>query len=139
MSSNPASCRRQAKCLERISINRPVHLIALNVIALNGDQKNNPIQKGQSATSTEDLKLVDLSNCGVGLLSAKPYQVNQSVALQLSLPTYSQTQQLTLNGLVKHATAVHNNYLIGCQLLNLSAHDQLVIKEFFAFHRRLQF
>ena len=90
------------------------------------------IEKGERY----NLKMVDISTCGLGLLSSKPLNTEHPVEIQFTLPTYNNTANIQITGKIVHNTRVNQQYLLGIEFQNLTAHDLLVLKEFFIYHQR---
>jgi len=82
--------------------------------------------------------MLNISLCGMGILSEHALNETEKVSLELTLPGYSQTQNLKLNAEVVHCTLVHDTYFIGLVFTGLDMHQQLVIKEFSHFHQRFE-
>ncbi|WP_040726209.1 PilZ domain-containing protein [Thiomicrorhabdus sp. Kp2] len=107
----------EKRCRDRLSLNR-------KVILTSGEN------------TLYNLKMVDLSTCGLGLLSPKPINEDNLVSLQFSLPAYDQNSNINILGKIMHTTQVNRQYLLGIEFQRLTAHDILVMKEFFIYHNR---
>ncbi|MEA1989374.1 MAG: PilZ domain-containing protein [Pseudomonadota bacterium] len=105
-----------SRCSARISVNRTVEI--------NNDSQ--PVS----------MKMVNISNCGFGILGSKAFQNGKILKVHFSLPGYEQNSKIKLNAQVIHSTRVNNNFLIGLTFQDLTPHEQLVIKEFANFHKR---
>ncbi|WP_029406825.1 PilZ domain-containing protein [Thiomicrorhabdus sp. Milos-T2] len=110
------SNKNEQRCSERISINRKVNL---------------DIQ-----AETYPVKMVDISHCGIGIVSPKVLQDNTLLEIEFDLPGYEQNSNIKTQAQVIHSTPINHNYLIGLAFINLNLHSQLVIKEFSNFHNR---
>jgi hypothetical protein len=104
------------RCFQRELINRQVDIIARK--------------------KSTQAKIIDISTCGLGLLSEQNYPVNSILQTNFCLPGYEQNNPLQLQGVVARNTAIDNHYLIGIEFLELSKHESLVLKEFLNFHQR---
>ena len=104
------------RCSERISVNRTVEI----------NNGSHPIS----------MKMVNISNCGLGVLGSKVFQNGEILKLEFSLPGYEQNSKISLKAQVVHSTKVNKNFLIGLSFQELTPHEQLVIKEFSNFHKR---
>lgn len=107
----------EQRCHDRQSLNRSIYLSSDNQDKI-------------------ELKMVDISTCGIGLLSPKQITTEENVSLEFSLPVYDQNTIVKIAGKIVRATPVNRQYLLGVEFQNPTPHDILVIKEFFNFHRR---
>ncbi len=106
----------ERRCSPRISVTRTVKIT--------------------SSETTNTGKMLDISDCGTGLVCESAIELEKEIELSFSLPGFDQQNTLNLSARVHHATPVNTKYLIGLQFINLSPHSQLVIKEFSKFHKR---
>ncbi|MDX1353241.1 MAG: PilZ domain-containing protein [Thiomicrorhabdus sp.] len=83
-----------------------------------------------------DLKMVDISTCGLSLLSPKTLPEQSIVNLHFSLPAYDKNTSLNITGKIVRSTQTHQQHLLGIQFQNPSQHDLLIMKEFFIYHHR---
>lgn len=91
-----------------------------------------------SSDITIQAKLLNISNCGVGVICPSKLPVGDYFSLQLTLPSYDQDNKLTLKAQTVHLAETHEGFLIGFKFIEPSQHSILVIREFFNFHHRFQ-
>lgn len=84
----------------------------------------------------ENGQLIDISSCGLGIISELAPHQHEHWLVALSLPTYDNDAPLMLHAQVIHASKVRNQYLVGLEILHPSGHDLIVIRDFFNYHRR---
>lgn len=92
----------------------------------------------KTSLETEAVKIVDISCCGIGIITTQQVVTGDDVALNFVLPGYAQNNPLSINAKVIHTTSVRDKHLIGLSILSPSQHDILVLKEFFNFHQRFR-
>lgn len=81
-------------------------------------------------------KILDISLCGLSLVSDQPLANQQNIKLTLSLPSYEQNNTLDLAAKVVRSSNIQHQYLVGLAFETLSPHQVLVIQEFSSFHNR---
>ena len=92
----------------------------------------------KSQCETMEAKLVDLSPSGIGVLSDRTFHHQQNYTLLFSLPGYDGDNTVTIEAKPIHSTHIHQGHLVGFEFIQPSAHAQLVIREFYNYHRRFQ-
>lgn len=118
------------RCSQRVLIRRPVKYQSFQL----ADRKLSVDLL--CAQSWQPAQLIDLSDCGAGILCDQPPKTALPVALSFSLPNYDNDAKLILQAQITRVAKVNRQYLIGLKLLNPSAHERLVIREFFRYHQR---
>ncbi len=116
----PITSNRDQRCGERILVNRAVEINSIR----------NPEMKASRA------KLLDLSFCGIGVISNQAYQPDEALILTFSLPGYEGDQTLSIQAKVIHTQPVQDQFLTGLVFPDLNPHQSLVIKAFVNFHQR---
>lgn len=114
LKTNPENCQRK---YERISTHRPADVTI-------GDK---------SVVAT----LINLSIDGAGLMIDTALELKQQIQVRFCLPSYDQSSELNLTGLVTHITNIGSQYLIGLQFAELTRHENLVMTGFIKYHHRL--
>lgn len=84
------------------------------------------------------IKILDISLCGLSLVTKQAFPQNHSVNVSLFLPSYEQSNLINLKAMVIRCSAIHHDFLHGLAFESLNPHQQLVIQEFTSFHSRLQ-
>lgn len=85
-------------------------------------------------------KMLDISLCGMSIITSDKIVEHHSlnpIDISVTLPSYEQSNQLNLSATIVRSTNFQNQFFIGLAFTNLNLHQQLVIKEFCAFHQRL--
>jgi len=95
------------------------------------------VAKLKNSQGEYDVKIVDISTCGIGVLSNQKI-MDENLSIHFSLPGYEQDNSISLPVQVKHLTDMKDKHLIGLAFTQASQHDLLVIKEFFNFHNRFR-
>ena len=107
----------ERRCAERIAISLPATLVY-------GDQNF------QS-------KALDISLCGMSLITDKKLPENQPIQISISLPSYEQSNIINLSANVIRCSSFKTKFLHGMVFKHLNPHQKLVIQEFSSFHNRL--
>ena len=108
--------QKEQRCEERISINRKALL--------------------DTELEEYQVKMIDISSSGMGIISPKNLQDNALLKIIFDLPGYEQNSKIKTQAQVIHSTQVNQSFLIGLSFVHLNQHSQLVIKEFSNFHNR---
>lgn len=77
-----------------------------------------------------NLKMINISQGGAGILSAIFFEDDDIISVDLSLPFIGEVTSLSLNGKVVHSTPVRGQYLVGIKFDQLSSHQKRVIEHF---------
>ncbi len=110
------------RCKGRISASQPVTVI----------------ESSAEAKANIEAKLLDISACGLGITCHTPLKVDEKVKLEFSLPGFDQLNPLKIEAQVIHITPYQHDYLMGLEFNKITAHTQLVIKEYANFRHRFQ-
>ena len=105
-----ASSGRENRQFKRITTDRPIKLINKN--------------------ESFNLKMINLSQEGAGLLSAICFEENEPVELEMKLPFMDEMTQLKLKSKVVHTTPVRGQFLLGLHFETMSKHQQFVLEKF---------
>lgn len=109
----------EQRCAERMTIRRPVKLHEAS--------EESRIIHGQ---------LLDISDCGLGILTSEALPLYTQPRVDFTLPTYENETPLCILTQVKRIDKVREQYLVGLEILKPTAHDLLVIQAFFQYHKR---
>lgn len=120
------------RCSERVLIRRPVKICPLATQPANTTQE--PLAPKEY--DWHSAQLIDLSSCGMGLLIDQALETYDYWLVSMSLPNYDNDAPLLLKAKITRTSKVRQQYLIGFEFLHLSAHDLIVIRDFFDYHRR---
>lgn len=130
--TNPSFIEK--RCSERVLIRRPVKFTPI---------ENSEVAEGHLSLNEElahhdwsPANLIDLSDCGMGLICDDSMSPNECWLIALTLPTYDNDSPLILKGKVVRTEKIRQQYLIGLEMLYPSAHDLIVIHDFFRYHQR---
>lgn len=123
----------EQRCSQRVLIRRPVEFTQLDKMPERPKILSNQLP---NLSNWQYAQLIDLSDCGVGLICQQPGTVNDCWLISLSLPNYDNDAALNLAAKVVRSEKVRENYLVGLEILEPSAHDLIVIHDFFRYHQR---
>ena len=133
--TNPSLIEK--RCSERVLIRRPVKFTPIENI------ENTEMTEGHLSPDNElkhhtwsTANLIDLSDCGMGLICDHSMNLEECWLIALTLPTYDNDSPLILKAKVVRTEKVRQQYLIGLEMLYPSAHDLIVIHDFFRYHQR---
>ncbi|WP_321275926.1 PilZ domain-containing protein [Thiomicrorhabdus indica] len=124
----------EKRCSERVLIRRPVKFTPLK----HTDSSDRRLSPNDTLEHQQwnSANLIDLSDCGMGLICDRVAQPNECWLISLSLPTYDNDSPLILRAKVIRSEKIRQQYLIGLEMLHPSAHDLIVIHDFFRYHQR---
>lgn len=81
---------------------------------------------------TIQARILNISVTGIGILCHTTLSPNTTIHTHAELTLHNQTTSVKLEGKVVHSTAVHDQYLIGIELCNLTAYRQGIIEQYVA-------
>lgn len=127
------SSKIEKRCSERVLIRRPVKFTPIKNTEVT-EIRLPPDELKHHTWSTANL--IDLSDCGMGLLCDHSMSNKECWLIALTLPTYDNDSPLILKAKVIRTEKIRQQYLIGLEMLYPSAHDLIVIHDFFRYHQR---
>lgn len=77
-------------------------------------------------------RILNISVSGIGILCHTDLPPNTIIHANVELSLHNHTTTLKLDGKVVHSTAVHDQYLVGIALCDLTAYRQAIIEQFVA-------
>ncbi|MBO1923160.1 PilZ domain-containing protein [Thiomicrorhabdus sp. 6S3-12] len=106
----------ERRCSPRIAINLPVSLAC-----------NEQLLK---------CKLIDISMCGIGLISNTELPVCTPALIHLKLPNEDGFIDMKLQAKITRCTKIRDQHLIGLQFVDLSGFHEYELSAFFSYHSR---
>ena len=82
-------------------------------------------------------KIVNLSPCGIGLITAYPLNIGQELEVGFQIASFDNIHQLKIPVIVVHTSPVHHQFLIGLQIQHASEHLQRLITEYRLYQEHL--
>ncbi|QKI89942.1 PilZ domain-containing protein [Thiomicrorhabdus xiamenensis] len=106
----------ERRCSPRIAINLPVSL--------------------ECNEHVLECKLIDISMCGIGLISNATLPVCTPAIIRLKLPNEDGFINMKLQAKITRCTKIREQYLIGLQFVDLSSFHEYELSAFFSYHSR---
>lgn len=122
----------EKRCSERVLISKPIKI----KLTTEPSTQQTPSNTELDTRDWEKAKLLDLSDCGMGILVNQPLDDSQTLLVSLSLPTYDNESQLYLLTKIVRKLKVRNQFLVGVEFLNQTPHERIVLQDFFHYHKR---
>lgn len=109
MNQKPISGRENRK-FKRIPTDRPIKIV-------HNDQQYN-------------LKMLNLSEGGVGVLSPIKFENNEELIIYLTLPFMNQLTEMKIKATLMYSSPIREKFRLGFRFENLTRHQKMVLQKF---------